>query len=249
MSAKKKVRVDQLAVEQGLFSSRAQAQAAILAGEVFSEDKLVCKPGHLVKQDTPLSLKSRRPRYASRGGYKLEGALKDFRLDVSGLLCLDVGSSTGGFTDCLLQHGAKHIYSVDVGKGQLDIHLREDSRVTVQEGINARYLKPEDFTVSFDLTVIDVSFISLTKILPAVAQLIKFRTGKILALVKPQFEVGAAAIGKGGIVRNQHAREAAIQHVIACLSECGLKKNGVRPCCLKGTDGNQEYFLLAERIR
>ncbi|MBN1596652.1 TlyA family RNA methyltransferase [candidate division FCPU426 bacterium] len=249
MSAKDKLRVDQLAVERGLFPSRAQAHAAVLAGEVFSGDRLLTKPGHLVKRDLPLSIRSRRPRYVGRGGYKLEGALREFHIDVNGLLCLDIGSSTGGFTDCLLQHGARHVWCIDVGKGQLDMHLRQDGRVTVQEGVNARYLKPENFPEPFNLAVIDVSFISLNKILPAVSLLLQARTGFALALIKPQFEVGPAAIGKGGVVRDKQAREDAIQHVLGCLPGCGLKKAGVKPSCLKGTDGNQEYFLWAEKTK
>lgn len=247
MTPPKKVRLDQLAVERGLFPSRTQAQAAIMAGELFAEDTLLSKPGHLVARNIALSHKSRRARYVGRGGFKLAGALKDFKLDVEGYFCLDVGSSTGGFTDCLLQQGSARIWCVDVGKGQLDYQLRKDERVTVQEGVNARYLKPEDFSDLFDLAVIDVSFISLVKILPAISPLIKERHGRILALIKPQFEVGPAAIGKGGIVRDKPARDAAIQHVLDSLTASGLTKVGVKSSCLKGTDGNQEYFLLAEK--
>jgi 23S rRNA (cytidine1920-2'-O)/16S rRNA (cytidine1409-2'-O)-methyltransferase len=244
---KKKMRVDQLAVERGLFQSRTQAQAAIMAGELFSEEELLAKPGHLVAHDIPMSFKSRRSRYVGRGGYKMEGALKDFHLDVTDYNCIDVGSSTGGFTDCLLQHGAKQVTCIDVGKGQLDYQLRQDQRVNVLEGINARHMQPEQFSEKYDLAVIDVSFISLTKVLPAVAQLVQERKGKVLALIKPQFEVGPAAIGKGGIVRDKQARDLAVLHVVDCLAVCHLKKLGVKSCCLKGTDGNQEFFLLAER--
>ena len=249
MSAKKKTRVDQLAVERGLFHSRSQAQAAIMAGELFSEDKLLSKPGHPVDQNIPLSVKSRRSRYVSRGGYKLEGALNDFHMDVTDYHCLDVGSSTGGFTDCLLQHGARQVTCIDVGKGQLDYKLRQDQRVVVREGINARHMQPGEFSEKYDLAVIDVSFISLTRILPAVAPLVRERKGKVLALIKPQFEVGPAAIGKGGIVRDKQARDLAIMRVVECLATCHLKKNGVKACCITGKDGNQEFFLLTERSR
>ncbi len=248
MSAVKKVRLDQLAVEQGLFDTRSQAQAAIMAGELFSEGQLMPKPGQMVRAGTPLSFKSKRMRYVGRGGYKLEGALKDFKLNVVNWNCLDVGSSTGGFTDVLIKSGARHVCCVDVGKGQLDIKLRNDERVTVMEGVNARYLKPEDVPGPFDLTVIDVSFISLKKILPAIIPLIKSRKGYILALIKPQFEVGPAAIGKGGIVRDKKARDMAVQHVLEEAALLGLKKIGVKPSCIKGTDGNQEFLALMERL-
>ncbi len=247
MNPSKKMRLDQLAVERGMFTSRSQAQAAIMAGELFTDDTLLSKPGHLVERTIALSHKSRRPRYVGRGGYKLAGALKDFRLDVEGFACLDVGSSTGGFTDCLLQQGAARVCCVDVGKGQLDYWLRQDERIIVREGVNARYLKPADFSELFDLAVIDVSFISLVKILPAVSPLVKPRHGKILALIKPQFEVGPAAIGRGGIVKDKQARDTAIQHVLEALTGIGLTRQGVKSSCLKGTDGNQEYFLLAEK--
>ncbi len=249
MSAVKKVRLDQLAVEKGLFASRSQAQAAIMAGELFSNGQLMAKPGQMVKPEISLSFKSKRLRYVGRGGYKLEGALKDFKLAVVNWNCLDVGSSTGGFTDVLLKNGAHHVCCVDVGKGQLDINLRNDERVTVMEGVNARYLTPDDVPGPFDLAVIDVSFISLKKILPVIAPLVKSRKGYILALIKPQFEVGPAAIGKGGIVRDKKARDLAVQHVLEEVSFMGLKKIGVKPSCIKGTDGNQEFLALMERIQ
>ncbi|MCD4814423.1 TlyA family RNA methyltransferase [bacterium] len=247
MNKVKKCRVDQLAVERGLFQSRNQAQAGIMAGELYSDDSMLSKPGHLVKADIPLSRKSRRQRYVGRGGFKLEGALKDFQFEVRDMVCVDIGSSTGGFTDCLLQHHAVRVHCIDVGKGQLDFKIRKHPQVTVSEGVNARYLKPEDFAETFDLAVIDVSFISLTKILPAVSELLEPQGGKIIALIKPQFEVGPAAIGKGGIVRDKQARDGAVQHVLQCLPDCHLKKINVRPSCIKGTDGNQEFFLFAER--
>lgn len=247
MRTAKKVRLDQLLVDRGLFANRTQAHAAILAGEIFSEEQLLTKPGHLVDPHLPLSRKSRRTRFVGRGGYKLEGALRDFQLDVHDWSCLDLGSSTGGFTDCLLQQGASRVWCVDVGKGQLHIRLRTDPRVTVQEGVNARNLKPGDFPDLFDFAVIDVAFISLTKILPAAAKLVNVRTGRILALIKPQFEVGPAAIGKGGIVKDKQARDDAIQHVVESLEACGLRKIGIKPSCITGMDGNLEFFLLAER--
>jgi 23S rRNA (cytidine1920-2'-O)/16S rRNA (cytidine1409-2'-O)-methyltransferase len=247
MTKIEKVRLDHLVVERGLCLTRTRAQAAIMAGEIFSGEQLLSKPGHLVKADIPLSVRSRKTKFVGRGGYKMEGALREFHLDVTGWSCLDIGSSTGGFTDCLLQQGAARVFCVDVGKNQLDYSLRQDPRVTVIEGVNARYLKPGDVPGPFDLAVVDVSFISLTKILPAVAPLVQPRLGKILALIKPQFEVGPAAIAKGGIVKDKKARESAIHHVVGHLAEAGLAKVGVKSSCLHGTDGNIEYFLLAER--
>lgn len=244
-----KVRLDQLVVERGLLPNRTRAQAAIMAGEISSEGRRLSKPGHLVGQDIPLALHSRQTRFVSRGGDKLEGALQDFHLAVDGFACLDLGSSTGGFTDCLLQHGATHVHCVDVGKGQLHMKLRNDPRVTVVEGVNARYLKPGDVPGPFDLAVIDVSFISLTKILPAAAALVKARTGRILALIKPQFEVGPAAIGKGGIVRDPKAQEGAVKGISAGLKNFGLEKLDVHRSRLTGTDGNVEFFILAKRTR
>ena len=242
-----KIRLDQLVVERGLLPNRTRAQAAIMAGEISSEGQRLSKSGQLVSQDIPLVRHSRQTQYVSRGGDKLAGALKDFHLNVEGLTGLDVGSSTGGFTDCLLQHGAAHMYCVDVGKGQLHMKLRQDPRVTVLESVNARYLKPGDLPGPFDLVVIDVSFISLTKIFPAVAPLIKARNGWILALIKPQFEVGPAAIGKGGIVRDVKAQEGAVRSISAGLKDFGLEKLGVHRSHLTGADGNVEFFILAKR--
>lgn len=249
MTAVKKVRLDQLVVERGLASTRTQAHAAILAGEIYSGDRQLPKPGHLFDPQVPLSLRSRRSRFVSRGGVKLEGALKAFELQVQGLDFIDLGSSTGGFTDCLLQTGAASATCVDVGKAQLDYKLRQDPRVKVMESVNARTLKPEDFPKLFDLAVIDVSFISLTKVLPIAAALIKPVTGRVLALIKPQFEVGPQAIGKGGIVTDKAARQAGIQHVTDALSISGLRQLGIEPSCITGMDGNQEFFLLAERLK
>jgi 23S rRNA (cytidine1920-2'-O)/16S rRNA (cytidine1409-2'-O)-methyltransferase len=247
MPKSKKIRLDQLVMERGFFYTRTQAQAGILAGEIYSEDKLLSKPGHLVDRELPLSLKSRRSRFVGRGGFKLEGALKDFQLNVQGWDCLDIGSSTGGFTDCMLQQGAKNVCCVDVGKGQLHYRLRRHAKVRVMESVNARYLKPEETGGPFDLAVIDVSFMSIIRILPAIAPLLKTRSGRLLALIKPQFEVGPADIGKGGIVRNEPARKRAIHRVLEHLETSGLIKLGLRRSCLTGADGNIEYFLLAKR--
>lgn len=242
-----KIRLDQLLLERGFFPSRTQAQAAIMAGEIFSDDQLLSKPGQLVKHDLPLSLKSRRPRFVSRGGYKLEGALKDFNLSVEGRICLDLGSSTGGFTDCLLQRGASRVVAVDVGRNQMNERLRLDPRVDLREEVNARYLKPGDLPGLFDLVVIDVSFISIAKMLPLAAAVIQPRTGCVLGLIKPQFEVGPAGIGKGGIVRDEKIRDQAVKKIVDRLPEWGLKKLGLHRSRLTGADGNQEFFIWAGR--
>lgn len=243
----KKIRLDQLVIERGFFFTRTQAQAAILAGEIYTEDNLLSKPGHLVDREISLSLKSRRSRFVGRGGFKMEGALKDFQLNVQGWTCLDIGSSTGGFTDCMLQQGAGKVWCVDVGKGQMHYRLRRHPQVRVMESVNARYLKPEAVGGPFDLAVIDVSFISVTRILPAIAPLIKPRSGRLLALIKPQFELGPADIGKGGIVKNDQARKRAVHRVVEHLEASGLTKLGLQRSCLTGADGNIEYFLLAKR--
>ncbi len=242
-----KVRLDHLLMERGLFPTRTRAHAAIMAGEIVSEGHRLTKPGHLVLADIDIVVNSRHTQYVSRGGDKLEGALKDFRVMVEGWHCLDLGSSTGGFTDCLLQHGAASVYCVDVGKGQLHMRLREHPQITLVEGVNARYLRASDVPGPFDLVVMDLSFISLTKIIPILPPLIKERNGRLLALIKPQFEVGPAAIGKGGIVRDPKAQEQAVKSVTACLKEHGLHKLGVERSHLTGTDGNVEYFVFAKR--
>lgn len=186
----KRQRLDQELVRRGLAPSREQAQRLILAGRVFVNERPMTKPGGRISPDAVIRV-TEPERYVSRGGYKLEHALKSWNIDVRGLRCLDVGSSTGGFTDCLLQHGAAHVVAVDVGKGQLAWKLRQDPRVQVMEGVNARFLRREQFDQPFDLATIDCSFISLKLLLPVVATLVK-PTGSIIALLKPQFEVGRA---------------------------------------------------------
>ena len=185
-------RIDKLLVERGLAESRTKAQAMIMAGVVLVNDQRVEKPSHQFDTNSSIRIKGGddpTSRYVGRGGLKLEAALREFQLDVTGLTCLDVGASTGGFTDCLLQHGAKRVVALDVGHNQIDWRLRNDPRVEVREGVNARYLQPEDFADKFDLAVVDVSFISATKVLPAIVPLL-VDGGSIITLIKPQFEVG-----------------------------------------------------------
>jgi 23S rRNA (cytidine1920-2'-O)/16S rRNA (cytidine1409-2'-O)-methyltransferase len=242
-----KQRLDRLLVERGLVETRQRAQALILAGQVLVNRERVDKPGKAVESGAELEVKDSGLRYVSRGGLKLEGALAAFGLSVAGAVCLDVGASTGGFTDCLLQQGAAQVYALDVGRGQLHWKLRNDPRVVVREDINARYLKPDEFPARFDLVTIDVSFISLTKILPAVVPVLK-PDGLVLALVKPQFEVGKGEVGKGGIVRDpiKHRQVLAKLQEFA-QSELGFDVLGVVESPVAGAGGNREFFLLLSR--
>jgi len=238
-----KIRLDVLIVERGLAPSRERAQAFLLAGNVLVNGQKMEKPGSQVTADARVEIIGETPRYASRGGLKLEGALEDFAISPEGRVCLDVGSSTGGFTDCLLQNGALRVFAVDVTVDQLDWKLRQDSRVTTVE-YNARYLKPEDIVERPSLVTMDVSFISVTKVLPAVVPVAE-AGADFLILIKPQFELEKGEIGKGGIVRDAALHEKAIERVSAGAIACALEILGVRPSHLPGTEGNQEFFLHA----
>jgi 23S rRNA (cytidine1920-2'-O)/16S rRNA (cytidine1409-2'-O)-methyltransferase len=240
------VRADQRTLELGLVTSRSQAQAAILAGRVFSGQRRVEKPGALVPADAVLVLRA-GPRFVSRGGEKLAGALSALAVGAKDLVCVDVGASTGGFTDCLLQQGARRVYAVDVGHGQLAYRLRSDPRVAVFERTNARHLGPDAFEESIDLVVVDASFISLSKLLPAISRWLP-EGGRLLALVKPQFEVGRAEASRGhGVIRDARVREQAIQSVRADLERAGFELVGGVDSVLAGPKGNLEHFLLATR--
>lgn len=239
-----KIRVDQLLVERGLAESREKAQALIIAGEVVVNGQKALKPGHSVAVDSRVEVLARMP-YVSRGGYKLAGALDHWALDVTGWVCLDVGASTGGFTDCLLQRGAAKVWAIDVGHGQIDWKLRSDARVVVQEGVNARYLGAADFTKEFDLVVCDASFISLTLLIPALAPLLAPR-GKMVLLVKPQFEVERGQVGKGGIVREAALHQAACDRVRAVMEAQGFRTDIIESPIL-GAEGNREFLLYASR--
>jgi len=221
-----------------------------MAGRVLAGERRVEKPSETFPPDAPLRVRGGEDpaaRYVGRGGLKLEKALAEFRVDPSGLDCVDVGASTGGFTDCLLQHGARRVVAVDVGHNQIDWRLRTDPRVEVREGVNARHLAPQDFAGRFDLAVMDVSFISATKVLPAVVPLLK-DGGRVVVLVKPQFEVGKGEVGKGGIVRDsaQHAR--VVEEVNSAARALGLKVLGVTDSPITGADGNKEFLALYERV-
>src|SRR6184192_4433859 len=221
-----RIRLDKLLVARGLAPSRERAQALILAGKVLVAEQKLEKPGSSVDPQAAVRLLGEDLKYVSRGGLKLELALEHWKINVSGRDCLDVGASTGGFTDCLLQHGARKVVAVDVGHNQLDWRLRNDPRVEVREGVNARYLKPGDFDQEFDLVTIDVAFISATKILPAVGPLLSER-GRIITLIKPQFEVGKGEVGKGGIVKDPIRRQRVVEEVNNSARAFGLKVTGV----------------------
>ncbi len=236
-----KKRADLLLVERGLAASRNEAQALILAGEVFSSKGRVEKAGQLLPEDEPLTVKEKLP-FVGRGGLKLEHALKEFGIDAKGLVCLDVGASTGGFTDCLLQRGAKKVYAVDVGYGQIHDKIRRDPRVIVIERTNFRYIDPSLIIDAVDLAVIDVSFISLSKILPKVCEFLK-DGGRIVALVKPQFELEPKDVKKG-IVRSEELRERAVAKVEAEASVMRLTPAGRAWSPIEGAKGNRECLVL-----
>jgi 23S rRNA (cytidine1920-2'-O)/16S rRNA (cytidine1409-2'-O)-methyltransferase len=238
-SAKK--RLDVLLVERGLVESRQKAQAVILAGEVRANGQRADKPGATFSGDARIELATRGTRYASRAGEKLEGALQDFDVSPAGRICLDAGSSTGGFTDCLLEHGAAKVYAVDVTINQLAWKLQRDARVAPLE-MNVRYLKPENLAERPSLITADLSFISLTKVLPALAAAAQ-ENAEFLLLIKPQFELERGEVGKGGIVREPKLRERAIERVRKAAEARAMRVIGVQPSRLAGAEGNQEFFL------
>jgi 23S rRNA (cytidine1920-2'-O)/16S rRNA (cytidine1409-2'-O)-methyltransferase len=236
-------RLDTLIAERGLLPSRTAAATAIRAGQVRigRGGEKALKPGQMVADDIRVEIEGGR-RYASRGGLKLEAALAELGVDPGGRDCLDVGASTGGFTDCLLQRGAARVIALDVGRGQLDWSLRNDERVTVLEGVNARALGPADLPFRPSLVVVDVSFISLAKVLGPIRAAIA-DDGEVLAMVKPQFELGRGRVGKGGVVRSGGERREAVRSVIAAAAELGLAATGVAAAGVPGPKGNQEYFV------
>jgi 23S rRNA (cytidine1920-2'-O)/16S rRNA (cytidine1409-2'-O)-methyltransferase len=240
------VRIDRLLVERGLVPNRELARRLVMAGEVLVGDRPVTKPGAEVADDAALRLRTPASPYASRGGEKLAGALDAFGLDVTGLLALDVGASTGGFTDCLLRRGARGVVAVDVGYGQLAWRLRQDPRVTVIDRTNARHLGPPQLPAPADLATVDVSFISLAKVLPAVAACVRGGAA-IVALVKPQFEVGRGGVGKGGVVRDDAARAGAVAAARTAAEALGLVARGEAESVLAGPKGNREVFLWLVR--
>jgi len=241
-----KVRLDQLVVQRGLAPSREQAQALILAGAILLDGQPAPKPGRHVAADAALARVRAAARFASRAGLKLEAALDHFAIPVAGRVALDVGSSTGGFTDCLLQRGALRVHAVDAGTNQMVWRLRTDPRVHLLERKNARYLTLEEIGERADLLTLDVSFISATLLLPVLLPLLA-PAAEIAVLVKPQFEAGRKAVAKGGIVRDEAARAAAVSRVEASLAHAGAVVSGCLPSPILGAEGNQEYLLHARR--
>jgi len=247
-----KVRLDKLLFDRGLVPSRERAQALILAGNVLVDDQKVTKAGTLVSFSALLRLLGEDLKYVSRGGVKLERALEHWQIYVSGRMCLDIGTSTGGFADCLLQRGAARVICVDTGHGQIAFKLRQDARIRLLEKTNARYLTRERVGEEVDLVVMDVSFISATLVLPAVvsaafADNVRDREGRrIIVLVKPQFEAGKENVGKGGIVRDEAIQLQAIEKVRACVMSLGAKSTDVIDSPILGSEGNREFLLLAQ---
>lgn len=246
-----KLRLDRLLVDRGLLPSRERAQAMILAGNVLVDGQKKDKAGALVEDDVEIRILGSDLKYVSRGGLKLERALDHWAIDVAGKVCLDVGTSTGGFTDCLLQHGAARVIAVDTGHGQIDFKLRQDPRVRLLEKTNARYLERHQVGEDVDLIVMDVSFISATLVLPAVVaaafpeDATQRRARQVIVLVKPQFEVGREQVGKGGIVRDEGAQRTAVERVRTCLLGLGIAETEVIDSPILGAEGNREFLLRA----
>ena len=246
----KKERIDNLLVELGFADSLPKAKALIMTGVVLINEKRIEKPSETFPANAEIRIKgdSKANKYVGRGGIKLEKALEHFQIRTGEYICLDIGASTGGFTDCLLQNGAKKVVAVDAGTNQLDWKLRNDARVEVRENTNARYLKPEDFAQPFDLIVMDVSFISVTKILPALVPLLK-DAGIIIVLIKPQFEVGKTEVGTGGIVRETEKHERVVAEINQFAEACGLKSSGVIDSPILGAEGNKEFLAIYETAK
>ncbi len=240
------MRLDQLLYQRGHFPSREQARRAVMAGSIQVDGRRVDKPGTPISDCAELVLLAPKEPYVSRAGRKLAHALDHFELDPRGLVCLDVGASTGGFTDCLLQRGAERVYALDVGYGQLDYRLRKDPRVVVMERVNARHLQASDLPEPCALVTIDVSFISLAKVVPALLTHLA-PGGRLLPMIKPQFEAGRRQVGKGGIVRDREVRRTVIERCVGELEDFALTSLGVFDSPVTGVGGNREAFALFER--
>ncbi len=246
MTKPSKTRADQLLVDRGLAESRARAQALVMAGVVFSGERRIDKPGLGLAADAPLEVRGRDHPWVSRGGLKLAHALDHFAIDPAGSVCLDVGASTGGFTDVLLARGAARVYAVDVGRGQLAWSLRQDARVVVLEGTNARYLGRAEVPEPVSLVVCDASFIGLRTVLPAPLALAS-PGARLIALIKPQFEVGKARLGKGGVVRDPALHREVCEEIGAWLADQpGWRVRGLTESPIRGPEGNREFLITAE---
>ena len=248
MPVKKKERIDKLLLERGLVTSREKAKALIMAGQVIVNDKRVDKAGETVPGEADIRIKGDQLPFVSRGGLKLEHAINHFNIDPTDKTAIDVGASTGGFTDCLLQRGVAKVYAVDVGYGQMDLKVKNDERVVSIERTNIRDMSRDNIPEEVDIAVIDVSFISLIKVLPHVIPLLKEK-GEIVALIKPQFEVGKGEVGKGGIVRDDKKVEKVLDDVRRFSEESGLKVAGLTPSPILGAKGNREFLIyLIKRV-
>lgn len=239
-------RIDLLLVKSGKVPSREKARQLIMSGNVFINNMIIDKPGKQVPFDSVIIINQQYCPYVSRGGLKLEKAIKQFGINLKGKIAIDVGASTGGFTDCLLQHGVSFVYAVDVGYGQLDWKLRNDKRVFVLERTNIRYVKPELFDNKADIVTIDVSFISLGKVFPAIIPLMK-EYGQIIALIKPQFEAGRRYVCKGGVVKDPVIHQKVIKSISEISANLGLLVKGITFSPIKGPSGNIEYFILLDK--
>ena len=237
-----KERLDQLVVKRGLAASRERAKAFIMEGQIYVNGQKEDKAGSIFPEDAEIELRGEKPPFVSRGGKKLAKAVKEFAIDLTGLICTDVGSSTGGFTDCMLQNGAAKVYAIDVGRGQLDWKLRNDSRVVVMEKTNIRYVEPDQFTEAIDFSSIDVSFISLTKVLLPVRNYLT-DTGRIVCLIKPQFEAGREKVGKKGVVRDPKVHIEVIKRIEDFAVDAGFTFLALTFSPIKGPEGNIEYLL------
>ena len=244
----KKERIDKLLVDLGFAESRTKAQSLVMSGVVLVNDRRVEKPSEQFSNDVSIRIKGNatESKFVGRGGLKLEKALSEFQICPDEYVCLDVGASTGGFTDCLLQNGAKKVYAVDAGTNQIVWKLRNDNRVEVREKVNARNLQSKDFAEKIDLIVMDVSFISVTKILPALIDLLDEK-GKIIVLIKPQFEVGKGEVGKGGIVRDEKKHSVVKNKINEFAESIGLKNKGLIDSPILGAEGNKEFLALYEK--
>jgi len=241
-----KERIDVLLVEKGFFESREKAKASIMAGIVYANEQKVDKPGEEVPVDAVIEVRGNVCPYVSRGGLKLEKAVKNFEIDLTDKVCIDIGASTGGFTDCMLQNGARKVFSIDVGYGQFAWKLRQDPRVVCMERTNIRYVTPEQLGESADFASIDVSFISLTKVLPVAFALTK-DTGEVVCLIKPQFEAGREQVGKKGVVRDSAVHQEVIEKVIAFSKSLGFLVKALSFSPIKGPEGNIEFLLYLSK--
>ncbi len=239
-----KERLDKLLVQKDISRSRSKAKRLIMAGKVIVNDRMIDKAGTRVDTDADIRIKGETHPYVSRGGLKLQNALEEFEIDVEGKHCLDIGASTGGFTQCLLMEGASRVHALDVGHNQLAWKLRDDTRVEVYEDTNARYLEPGDFPVKFDLITVDVAFISLTKIIPVLEPLLK-PGGEVITLVKPQFEVGKDNVGKGGIVKDYELHKEVLEDITGEMPSYALHPRDIIPSPIEGAGGNREFFIYS----